>query len=245
MLIGGLATAAWIQNKTPNIPARATRDVDLGVDRKGLGLTTQSNRIRPLLETAGFDQLIGDEQFRFTRDTPDGEFLLDLMVAPGASREEPPIVEDGLESIAAPGLAYAIYRKPTILDLNFHGSGSSDRFRIPIAKLDAAFVMKAVLVAKGIRPKPDRRVTDTADALMLAAACAVDEPSLKALWDHKGRSDPKTAIRWVRESFGNERTAEARRVQTFFEEEFNTSQGAEWAVAASALFCQRLEDAGT
>ena len=105
MLIGGLATAAWIQASDVELPLRATRDVDLGIDRRGLRLSSRVERVQPLLREQGFQPRVGDEPFRFARSTPAGEFLVDLLVAPGASRRDPPLLEADLESMAAPGLA--------------------------------------------------------------------------------------------------------------------------------------------
>ena len=38
LLIGGLATMAWLSARPVGLPIRATRDVDLGMDRAALGL---------------------------------------------------------------------------------------------------------------------------------------------------------------------------------------------------------------
>jgi hypothetical protein len=33
LLIGGLASAAWLSSRPVGLPVRATRDIDLGIDR--------------------------------------------------------------------------------------------------------------------------------------------------------------------------------------------------------------------
>ena len=75
-----------------------------------LGLTARTRRIQPLLERHGFRRRPGDEPFRFVRDTEAGAFQLDLLLPKGASRADPPIIESGLDTVAAPGLAYALTR---------------------------------------------------------------------------------------------------------------------------------------
>jgi hypothetical protein len=48
------------------------------------------------------------EGFRFRKRFGDGEALLvDVFVAKGASRQEPPVLEKGVVTLAAPGLTYA------------------------------------------------------------------------------------------------------------------------------------------
>lgn len=117
MLIGGLAATAWVGASDIGLPMRATRDVDLGIDRRGLGLSANRRKVVPLLREQGFESLGGDAQFRFVKETAAGEFLVDLLVAPGSSRADPPILEEGLTTLSAPGLAYAILRRPKPLAL--------------------------------------------------------------------------------------------------------------------------------
>ena len=241
MLIGGLATATWIEASDIGLPMRATHDVDLGIDRRRLRLSANSKKVQPLLRQQGFEPLVGDQQFRFVRDTAAGEFLVDLLVAPGASREDPPLLEADLASLAAPGLAYAILRRPTVLALTIVDDKDARRFELPIVKLDAAFVMKGALSAGGRRLKPDRRITDTSDAVMLAAACTADESSVTHLREHRRRKDVRAAIRWLAESFGDAKTAAARRVERHFESELGQSGGGAWAITASKRFMRSLE----
>jgi len=52
----------------------------------------------------------GEDGFRFEKHLQHGSILVDLLIAKGASRSKPPILEKGIETIAAPGLAYALSR---------------------------------------------------------------------------------------------------------------------------------------
>lgn len=102
LLIGGLATAAWVETSEIDVPVRPTYDVDLGVDRRALGLAARTSKLRPLLAQHGFRRRPGDEPFRFACETDKGEFLLDLLLPRGASRRVPPSIEAGLDSIQRP-----------------------------------------------------------------------------------------------------------------------------------------------
>lgn len=95
--------------------------------------------------------------------------------------------------------------------------------------------MKAVLTASR-RLRPDRRITDTADAVMLAAACANDKEGITALRGHHRRKDVREATRWMTNSFATTATAAARRVERHFQAEFNQPGGAAWAVKVSREF---------
>jgi hypothetical protein len=240
ILIGGLATTAWIEASDLQLPLRATRDVDLGIDRKGLRLSSTTVKVRPLLRAQGFEPRVGDEQFRFEKDTAAGKFLVDFLVAPGASRDEPPLLEAGLESLAAPGLAYAILRRPTALLLTLVDRKQERTFKLPVVKLDSAVVMKGALVASGMRMKRDRRITDTSDAIMLAGACTADPPSVTKLREHGRRNDVRDAVGWLTEAFNDEKSRAARRVEEHFQTEFGQPGGAAWAVEASARFAEAL-----
>jgi hypothetical protein len=241
MLIGGLAATAWVGASNIGLPMRATRDIDLGVDRRALRLSADSRKVVPLLREHGFESLGGDWQSRFVKRTSAGEFLVDLLVAPGASRADPPLLEAELTTFAAPGLAYAILRRPTPLSLTVAYAQESRRFELPIVTLDSAFVMKGILTS-GQRMRPDRRITDTGDAVMLAAACAADEPSMTSLHRHRRRKDVRTAIRWITGSFKSETTAAARRVERHFESELGQSGGGAWAVNVSRRFQRSLDE---
>lgn len=235
MLIGGLAATAWVGASDASLQMRATRDVDLGIDRRGLHLTANRSKVVPLLRKAGFESMGGDASFRFIKETPAGEFIVDLLVAPGSSRADPPVLEEGLTSLAAPGLAYAILRRPQTLALTIAHKGRQRQFDLPIISLDSAFVMKAVLTASR-RLRPDRRITDTADAVMLAAACANDNEGIAALREHHRRKDVREATRWMANSFETTATAAARRVERHFQTELGQPSGAAWAVAVSRHF---------
>jgi len=224
------------------LPLRATRDVDLGIDRVALGLTGRARRVGPLLERHDFSHRAGDEPFRFRRTTGAGDFLVDLLLPKGASRAHPPVIEVGLDSVAAPGLAYALARGPERLDLRLSEASRVHRFELPIAALDAMLVMKATLVADGARTEVGRRVVDTADAVMLAAAASHDAPSLQALAANRMRSEPRRALRWLRERFSDERSAEARRVESHFAREYRNAGGAAWAVTVVRDFLAALDE---
>ena len=81
LLIGGLATAAWLSAKPVGLAIRATRDVDLGIDRVALGITRERTPVRPLLDGQDFAQGFGGEDFRFSWETAKGPFIVDLLVA--------------------------------------------------------------------------------------------------------------------------------------------------------------------
>ena len=67
---------------------------------------------------------------------------------------------------------------------------------------------------------------------MLAAAVSLHPQSLVELARHERRHEVKRALRWLRERFTSETSAEARRVEAQFEREYGQSGGAAWAVAA-------------
>lgn len=240
IVIGGIATTAWIETSDLDLPLRTTRDVDLGIDRKGLRLGSSEPKVQPLLRAEGFEPLLGDHRFRFEKETPAGKFLLDLLVAPGASRADPPLLEAGMPSLAAPGLAYAIVRRPTHLKLTLSTKEQERTFELPIVKLDAAVVMKGALASSGMRMKPDKRITDTSDAIMLAVVCAANPQSVAQLRKHRRRSDVRQALGWLTQAFADEKSRAARRVEQHFESEFAQSGGAAWAVEASARFTEAL-----
>jgi hypothetical protein len=116
------------------------------------------------------------------------------------------------------------------------------RFVLPIASLDAMLVMKATLVADGARSEIGRRVVDTSDAVMLAAAITHDAASLRELARNRARSEPRRALRWLRERFTDERSAEARRVEAHFRSEYRNAGGAAWAVAVVRDFLAALDE---
>jgi hypothetical protein len=235
VLIGGLASAAWLDARPVGLPVRATRDVDLGIDQLAIGVSGRRAIVRPLLVEQDFVPGFGDEPFRFSYDTGPGLFIVDLLVAKGSSRAEPPIVEAGLESLAAPGLRYAIDRGPVPLQLVLVGQEERE-FDFFTVQLDAAFVMKATLAASGARMQVDKRVVDTADAVMLAAACAEDPAAMRQLATSRRLSEPRRAIRWIGENFTGPRSAAARRMANHVGDE----SGGEWAVDVAGRFAAAL-----
>ena len=96
--------------------------------------------------------------------------------------------------------------------------------------------MKSTLVADGARTEPHRRVVDTADAVMLAAAAASDASCLHELKRHRTRSEPRRALRWLRNAFTDARSAAPRRVEQHLLDEYGQAGGAVWAVEAVAVF---------
>lgn len=114
-------------------------------------------------------------------------------------------------------------------------------FEIPIVQRDAAFVMKAALVASGLRMRADLRVVDTADAAMLAAACARDGASVDALREHRRQSEVRRALRWLADDCTDARAVAPRRVERYFLDEFRQPGGAAWAVRAANALLTRLD----
>ncbi len=231
LLIGGLITAAWLDSRPVGIPARATVDIDLGIDRLALGLTGRRERIVRLLAEHGFTKGFGGEDFRFVRDTSAGPFVVDLLLPAGASRSRPPLIEPGLSSLSAPGLRYAITRGPVPVELRVLGRPTRS-FRLHGISLEAAFVMKATLVADRLRTRRDKLVADTADAVMLARACASDPGAMAAMAADRRFSEPRRAINWLMSEFVTPRSRGARRMA----EHVGGDHGAEWAVNAAREF---------
>lgn len=183
LVVGGLMSKAWLHARPIGIDPRATADLDLGIDKQSLGLFGERQIIGPALRELEFERKAGDEEFRFSKPLKEGEFIVDLVVPSGSSREDPPLLEAGMLSIAAPGLAYAISRGPVKFTLTFQDAKRSDddAFVLNLPALDAAFVAKAALVQRGIRMRSDRRQRDTVDAISLAAACLEDDAAIEHL----------------------------------------------------------------
>lgn len=74
IVIGGVATTAWIETSDLGLPLRATRDVDVGIDRSGLRLGSSEPKVQPLLRAQGFEPLRSDRKFRFEKETPSARF---------------------------------------------------------------------------------------------------------------------------------------------------------------------------
>lgn len=238
LLVGGLAVAAWIAAHPVGFPARATRDIDLGIDRQALRIGRDQQVVGPLLRALDFEPGYRDEEFRFARETSAGDFVVDCLVAKGASREQPPIVEAGMSSLAAPGLAYAFKRGAVPLRIVLLGEERRE-VNLHTVTLDAAFVMKAAFTASGLRSRADRRITDTADAVMLAAACVGHDESLKGLAANARHSEAKVALRWIAEKFDSPRAQMPRRVA----EHFGDDSAAEWAVGVAGALTTALSAA--
>jgi len=230
LLVGGLMARTWLHLRpVEDIRPRATADVDLGVDRRGLRLTSSSEKVRPLLQDQGYRPLGGDEGFRFQKNVAQGEALIiDVFVAKGASREEPPLLEKGLVTLAAPGLTYALERGPHFVEVDFADAGWITTVELPLPTLDAAFVLKGALAASGVRSRPDRRDSDRIDALLLAAACLNDHEAVSALARARNR-EALAALAWLRSSAADPRSAVARTLDRYLGEVHAVEGGAEWA----------------
>jgi hypothetical protein len=240
LLVGGLMTKLWLHARPLDVPLRATADVDLGIDRRRLRLTGDRRLVGPLLRECGFDQRAGHAEFRFFKEIDGSTFVVDLLLSSGSSRAEPPLLEAGLPSVTIPGLAYAQTRPAVDFTADFSDGGGNHVLSLKLPTLDAAFVLKASLVQRGTRSRPDRQITDTADAIMLAAICADDDGAVGALKEHRRQSEVRDALRWIRRAFGSPRAAAAIRVQRHFESEAGLSTGAEWAVGVAGRLARAV-----
>jgi hypothetical protein len=233
MLVGGLMARSWLLLRPiEDIPPRATADIDLGIDRRGLGLTANTERVGPLLRAQEYRPLPGDEGFRFEKKFGDASLLVDVFVAKGASREEPPILEKGITTLAAPGLAYALSRGPIFVDATFVDGDQAIEIELPLPTLDAAFVLKGALASSGVRTRPDRVDRDRIDAVMLAAACSTDEQVIAALAAAPQREATK-ALAWLDEKVAEPRSPVARTLERHMREQFGIVGGDKWAVGVS------------
>lgn len=237
-VVGGLMTTIWHHlGRIRDLPARATADLDVGIDRKSLFLARGRRVVGPLLEQCGFKGGMGDKTFRYTKVLASGEsFLVDLLVAPGASRNDPPLLERGTETIAAPGLAYAFLRRPVLVRAEFIDGSKATAQVLRVPTLDAAFVLKGTLVR--VRSAPGKLETDTVDAVMLAALCLEDAQSIRALVEHGKRSDVRKALAFL-DSINGPRARSARRVEGYFASEHGAVGAGTWA----AEVAQQLADA--
>lgn len=241
LVIGGLMGRLWLHAIPIDMPARPTADIDLGIDRRQLQLAADRRIVGPLLDRLGFKGGYAGEPFRYSKTVDGvGEVLLDIVIPPGASRKQPPILERGLESIAAPGLAYAVLRGPVPTNVDFV-DGRIFAFRLPIPTLDAALVLKAALAASGARTRPDRVISDSVDAIMLAAACLERPETFRALRDHHRRSDVRKSVRWLADAFRSPTAVGARRAETHFDHEGYGAGGGRWAAEVAGAFGAALE----
>lgn len=239
LLIGGLMARLWLHAVPLHMPVRPTSDIDLGIDKRALRLSADRRVVGPLLESHGFEPGSFGEEFRYSKEVPglDDPILVDVVMPPGESREEPPVLEPGLTTVAAPGLAYAVRRGAVVASGRFVDGQSVFAFELPIPALDAAFVLKAALVESGVRKRPDRLRSDSVDAVMLAAACLREPSAIAALGEHRGRNDVRKSLNWLRESFRSHEAIGSRRIESHFERAGYGLGAGEWAhdVAADLL----------
>lgn len=246
LVVGGLMQRIWLELRpVEGMSPRSTADIDLGIDRQRLRLTATSERVGPLLTERGYIPLAGEDGFRFEKALEQGSMIVDLLVAKGASRDEPPILEKGIATLAAPGLAYALTRPTVMVELELVDERGSTVVEVPLPSLDAAFVLKAALVASGVRVRPDRRERDTVDAVMLAAVCASDSAAVHALAEGSGRSEVKRALSFLREGLGRADRAAARRVVDYLQRERGVAPeiGGEWVVQVAARLASMVDAA--
>jgi hypothetical protein len=229
-IIGGLMVRVWLHAKPTEIPGRTTADIDVGIDKRSVGITGERRVVAPLLEAHGFKPGYGGEPFRYVKEVEGHDpIIVDVVIAPGASRTDPPLLEPGLETIRAPGLAYAQHRGPVAVTLRFVDGDEIAEFPVHVPPLDAAFVLKAALAVSGVRTRPDRVQSDSVDSILLAAACLTDPPSIAALREHRSRSDVRKALRWTAEAFRSPTASGARRVDQYVEGLGGGIGGGSWA----------------
>jgi hypothetical protein len=246
LVIGGLMVRLWLHARPLDVPVRPTADIDLGVNRRVLRLAGDRQLVGPLLQELHFKPGYAGEPFRYWKDVEGvGTVLVDVVVPPGSSREEPPIVERGLQTVAAPGLAYAMLRPPVHATGAFIDGDERFRFDLPIPTLDSAFVLKAALVESGVRTRPDRIRSDTVDAMMMAAACLSDPAALRALQEHlPKRRDVGKSVRWLDDVFRSPTAIGSRRVEDHFRDEGYREGMGVWAYrTAEALLAALRVDA--
>jgi hypothetical protein len=241
LVVGGVMARLWLHLRPlGDFEPRATADVDIGIDKLGLRLTATSRRIVPLLRGIGYEPMAVEETFRFEKEHEAGLAIVDLLVAKGMSRDEPPVLEEGVTTLAAPGLLYAQQRRAVDVRVTFADGDDATVVQVPLPTLDAAFVLKGALAASGVRRRADRVARDTVDGLMLAFACARDDQAVGALVEHLSNREVRRAIHWVQSSFVDPRTAAARRVGAHLAGD-GFPDGEQWAVDAAAYFVEQLK----
>jgi hypothetical protein len=92
---------------------------------------------------------------------------------------------------------------------------------------------RAILGLRG-----DRWITDTVDAVMLAAACISDDDAMTELAVRRKRSDVRAAVRWIREQFTSPQPTAARRVAAHV----GGKENGKWAVTVARRFVEILQD---
>jgi hypothetical protein len=231
LVIGGLMVRLWLHAVPIDMPVRPTADIDLGVDRQQLRLAGDRQIVGPLLERFGFEGGYAGEPFRYSKAVDGvGDVLVDVVVPPGSSREDPPLIEKGLESVAAPGLAYAIRRGPTDVNGSFVDGRSQFSFRMPLPTLDSALVLKAALAESGLRTRLDRIRSDSVDSVTLAAACLKTPAAIMALRQQQStRRDLRKSLRWLYDAFRSPQAIGSRRVEDHFVEEGLGPGAGTWA----------------
>jgi hypothetical protein len=241
LVIGGLMVRLWLHLRPIELPARPTPDIDLGINKRTLRISGTKRVVDPLLREHGFTPGYAGEPFRYSKDLEGlGPVIVDVVIARGASRRDPPLLESGLETVGAPGLAYAELRGPVLTEVTFADGEDVAEFALHLPHLDAALVLKAALAKSGVRTRPDRRQSDAVDAIMLASACAGHEPSLAALREHRGRSDVRKALGWIEDAFRSPTAGGARQMESHLEDTGGGSGGGAWAHRTATALVKAL-----
>lgn len=193
-LVGGLMTRIWRHASGVDWPIRPTADVDLGADRHQLRVAGDAPVLTPLLQRLGFvPDGAREMQFRFRLDIEGtGPAVVDIIGVPGRSRDKPPILEEGLETIEGPGLEYAFKFDPVSMCVEFVDirTDQAVEIEVPLPPLDAAVVLKGALAGK----RQLRIGADLADLAVLADALLEDEASIQRLLEHRAMSSATKAI---------------------------------------------------
>jgi hypothetical protein len=245
LVIGGLMTRIWMHARPIELPARVTADVDLGIDKRILRITGGKRIVGPLLERHRFFPGYDNEPFRYSRELDGlGTMIVDVVIARDASRHDPPMLEAGLETVAAPGLTYAQLRGPVAVVVRFVDGEDIAEFQVNVPHLDAAFVLKAALAHSGVRTRPDRVQNDSVDAIMLAAACSQEPASIEALREHRRRADVRKSLGWMEKAFRSPSAAGAGRVERHVADQGGGSGGGEWAHRIALALSSALDESG-
>lgn len=194
-IVGGWMVRGWAELSGSEVFARQTIDADLELlPNKAV---ERSRRVPQRLRDAGLAP--ADEPFRFRGE--DGA-RVDLLVAPGSSRHDPPRL-GGQEVFEVEGSRLAFTLPPERVVVR----RGAEKCTIQIPRLAAALVIKAILVAKGRR----LRVRDDAQdvAALLRAVRNEPEPVVSDLIANARGSEVKRARRALKQILSDERARAA------------------------------------